>query len=148
MSTPGDTFDRSTPFDLDRFVDAQERVYPHVLREIKGGRKYTRWMWFIFPQIAGLGSSSMARLYAIASLDEAAAYMSHPLLSERLIECCEAVRDVKERTAEQIFGWPDVLKLCSCLTLFDCVRPQSIFSQLLDQYYGGKRDEKTLELLK
>jgi uncharacterized protein (DUF1810 family) len=136
-------------FDLNRFVQAQEEVYPQALSEIKRGQKRSHWMWFIFPQIDGLGSSSTAKFYAIKSKDEAKAYLNHPLLGKRLLECSEVLSRIEGKSAEEIFGYPDDLKLRSCMTLFACVsEPDSIFSRVLDQYYGSQPDARTRELLK
>lgn len=136
------------PYDLRRFVDAQEKVYDRALAEIKSGFKRSHWMWYVFPQIAGLGFSSTSQHYAIKSLDEAKAYLAHPTLGRRLVECAEAALAVEGRTAYEIFGPPDNLKLRSCATLFACVSPAgSPFEKLLDKYFQGKRDDKTLELL-
>lgn len=133
---------------LQRFVDAQERVYRGALAEIGRGRKSGHWMWFIFPQIAGLGASSTSQRYAISSLDEAQAYLNHPLLGSRLTECVKTVNQLTGRTAAQIFGFPDVLKLRSSLTLFEAADPSNPhFSQALEKYYEGKRDEATLQKL-
>lgn len=136
------------PHDLKRFVLAQEGVYEQALSEIRRGRKQSHWMWFIFPQIDGLGFSSMAKRYAIQSSAEAVAYLNHPVLGPRLIECTEAALSVEGRTALDIFGSPDDVKLRSCATLFEAVSsPGSAFERLLDKYYAGKRDSKTLEIL-
>lgn len=136
------------PFDLDRFVSAQDPVYPQVLAELRTGRKRTHWIWFVFPQIAGLGFSSTSVHYSIRSLAEARAYLQHPLLGPRLNECAEAVLAVQGRTAQQIMPYPDDLKLRSSMTLFErAAGPGSVFSRVLDRYYQGRRDERTLELL-
>lgn len=136
------------PYDLRRFVEAQEKVYDRALAEIKSGFKRSHWMWYVFPQVAGLGFSSTSQHYAIKSLDEAKAYLAHPLLGPRLVECVEAALAVEGRTAYEIFGPPDDMKLRSCATLFACVSPPgSSFEKLLDKYFRGKRDEKTLQLL-
>lgn len=136
------------PYDLRRFVDAQQNAYERALAEIKSGIKRSHWMWYVFPQIAGLGFSSTSQHYAIKSLDEAKAYLAHPLLGPRLIECAEAALGIEGRSAHEIFGSPDDLKLRSCATLFACVSPAgSPFEKLLDKYFQGKRDEKTLQLL-
>lgn len=138
----------SDPHDLNRFVQAQEGDYEQALREIRSGRKQSHWMWYIFPQYDGLGVSSTAKHYAIKSLQEAQAYLDHPLLGPRLVECAEAVLGVQGRTATEIFGFPDDMKLKSCATLFAQVSPAgSVFEQLLARYYRGERDEKTLQLL-
>ena len=136
-------------FDLNRFVQAQEQVYPQALSEIKRGQKRSHWMWFVFPQLDGLGSSSTAKFYAIKSKDEAKAYLNHPLLGRRLVECAEVLLKLQGKSAEEIFGYPDDLKLRSSVTLFASVsEPGSVFSRVLDQYYGSQPDAKTLELLK
>lgn len=135
------------PYDLRRFVQAQEGDYAQALAEVRSGRKRSHWMWYVFPQYAGLGFSSTAQHYAIKSLDEARAYLQHPLLGPRLTECFEAVLGVEGKTAHEIFGSPDDLKLRSCATLFACISPPgSVFEQLLDKYFEGRRDEKTLRL--
>jgi uncharacterized protein (DUF1810 family) len=138
----------SDPFNLARFVGAQEDDYDRALAEITSGRKRSHWMWYIFPQLAGLGFSSTAQFYAIQSLDEARAYLAHPLLGPRLLACAEATVAVEGRSAHDIFGSPDDLKLRSCATLFACAsEPGSVFEQLLAKYYAGERDPRTLELL-
>jgi len=135
-------------YELRRFVEAQARFYDRALAEIKSGFKRSHWMWYVFPQVAGLGFSSTSQHYAIKSVDEAKAYLAHPLLGPRLVECVEAALAVEGRTAYEIFGPPDDMKLRSCATLFTCVSPAgSPFEKLLDKYFHGKRDEKTLELL-
>jgi uncharacterized protein (DUF1810 family) len=139
----------STPFALDRFVSAQASVYSQALAEIRRGQKRTHWIWFIFPQIAGLGHSSTSMHYAIESLEEARAYLKHPLLGPRLIECAEAVLAVEGRTASEIFPYPDDLKLRSSMTLFAAVAgPESVFVRVLEKYFQGKHDERTLQLSK
>ncbi|MCC7349263.1 MAG: DUF1810 domain-containing protein [Phycisphaerales bacterium] len=136
------------PHDLDRFVRAQEPAYAQALAEIKAGRKRSHWMWFIFPQVAGLGFSSTSRHFAIQNLAEVRAYLRHPLLGPRLIECVEAALSVDGRSAYDIFGSSDDLKLRSCATLFACVSPAgSVFEQLLEKYFQSHRDDKTLHLL-
>jgi uncharacterized protein (DUF1810 family) len=136
------------PYDLARFVSAQESTYERALAEIKRGDKRSHWMWFIFPQLDGLGFSSTAKLYAIKNIDEARAYLDHPVLGARLRECAEAALAVPGRTAHEIFGSPDDMKLRSSATLFACVSPSgSVFHQLLDKYYDGARDDQTLHLL-
>lgn len=131
-------------YDLDRFVLAQMQVYEDVLAELRRGEKTGHWMWFIFPQVAGLGSSDMSRRYAIASLDEAVAYLAHPVLGARLLECASAVLATRGRTAKEIFGPIDAVKLRSCATLFHRAAPnEPLFGELLDRYYGGVADEAT-----
>ena len=132
------------PFELDRFVLAQERDYDRALAEIKNGRKESHWMWYMFPQFDGLGSSSTARFYAIKTFDEARAYLQHPVLGPRLTRCAEALLGLDGHTAQEIFGYPDVLKLQSCATLFASMSPPgSVFERLLGKYYAGQRDGKT-----
>jgi len=136
------------PHNLSRFVQAQASDYERALAEIRGGRKRSHWIWYIFPQIDGLGSSSMSKLYAIKSLAEAEAYLAHPVLGHRLVECSEAALDIGGKTANQIFGSPDDMKLKSCATLFACVSSEgSVFDRLLAKYFQARRDEKTLRLL-
>ncbi len=135
-------------YELARFVQAQEGVYPQALAEVKSGRKRSHWMWFVFPQFQGLGSSSTSRRYAIKSLAEAHAYLAHPVLGPRLQASCEAVLAVRGRSVHDIFGSPDDMKLKSCATLFERVAPPaSVFARLLDACFGGQRDEATLRLL-
>ncbi len=135
-------------FNLNRFVDAQAGDYDHALAEITRGRKRSHWMWYIFPQIDGLGFSSMSQRYAIKSVAEAKAYLDHPVLGPRLVECAEAALKVEGRTANEIFGSPDDLKLRSSATLFASVTPEdSVFARLLAKYFQDERDGKTLQLL-
>jgi uncharacterized protein (DUF1810 family) len=137
--------DGPDPFDLKRFVRAQEPDYKRALEEIAAGRKRSHWMWYIFPQFAGLGLSSTSRHYAIGSLDEARAYLAHPILGPRLIECAGATLTVKGRSAHDIFGSPDDMKLRSSVTLFSLVSPEnSVFHRVLEKYFEGKGDERTL----
>jgi uncharacterized protein (DUF1810 family) len=132
---------------LDRFIRAQEWTYEEALIELRAGKKRSHWMWFIFPQLEGLGRSATAQHYAIKSLDEARAYLAHPLLGERLRECVAVLLGLEGRSAEDIFGYPDVLKLHSSLTLFDQVSDgDDIFVRALNKYYGGERDGATLRL--
>jgi uncharacterized protein (DUF1810 family) len=136
------------PDDMERFVRAQHAIYADVLAELRGGQKRTHWMWFIFPQIEGLGSSATSRAYAIRSIDEARRYLSHPVLGPRLHECAAALLAVRGRSAAQIFGHPDDLKLRSSMTLFaEAAGPGSVFEQVLNSYFGGERDARTLQLL-
>lgn len=136
------------PHDLGRFLNAQAGVYDHALAEIGRGRKTSHWMWYIFPQFEGLGFSSTSRRYSIKSVAEAEAYLDHPVLGKRLIACAEAVLGVDGRTAFEIFGSPDDMKLKSSATLFASVSPpDSVFARLLDKYYKGEQDEKTLRLI-
>ena len=136
------------PHWLVRFVEAQESTYAQALSEIRAGRKQSHWMWFVFPQLAGLGPSPASVYYAIGSLEEADAYLRHPVLGPRLLECMDAVLAVEGRSAAEIFGSPDDLKLRSCATLFARVSPPgSVFEQVLAKYYDGEPDPMTLELL-
>jgi uncharacterized protein (DUF1810 family) len=133
---------------LNRFVKAQEDDYEQALGEIRSGRKQSHWMWYIFPQFDGLGFSSTSKRYSIKSVAEAKAYLAHPVLGPRLRECAEAVLGVEGRSAFEIFGSPDDMKLRSCATLFGYVSPEgSVFEQLISKYYRGERDCKTLRLL-
>lgn len=134
--------------DLERFVTAQDAVWPDVQAELAAGEKRSHWMWFVFPQLAGLGSSAMARHYALHSLDEARAWLAHPLLGARLREALGLLLAVPERSALQILGSPDDLKLCSCLTLFNAAAPgEDLFARALQRFYGGRPDARTLALL-
>ena len=135
------------PFDLQRFVRAQAPVIDGVLEELCQGRKTSHWMWFVFPQHVALGMSATAQHFGIRSLDEARAYLAHPVLGPRLKQCCGILLDVQGRSAHEIFGSPDDLKLRSCLTLFELAEPgDSVFVRCLDKYYGGQRDELTITL--
>ena len=138
----------SDPYDLERFVQAQAPCYDEALAEIKNGRKRSHWMWFIFPQLEGLGYSVMSRRYAIKSAAEAKAYLAHPLLGPRLTTCSEALLSLGKKSAHQIFGSPDDMKLKSCATLFASVSPEgSVCHQLLSKYFEGESDSRTLQLL-
>lgn len=139
---------KDDPFDLERFVRAQEPSYATALAEIQTGRKLSHWMWYVFPQLAGLGSSPTAEYYAITSREEAQAYLRHPVLGPRLIACAEAACAVRARSAREIFGSPDDLKLRSSATLFAQVSPAgSAFHRLLDRFFDGQPDARTLQLL-
>lgn len=136
------------PFDLKRFVDAQRTVYEHARAELLAGRKTTHWMWFIFPQIEGLGRSPTARRYAIRSLDEARAYLAHPILGPRLVECTQIVNRIEGKSAREIFGSPDDLKFRSSLTLFARAAPEEpVFEQALAKYFDSEPDPLTVERL-
>jgi uncharacterized protein (DUF1810 family) len=138
----------SDPFDLQRFVDAQARVYAQVIDELGAGRKRSHWIWFVFPQIAGLGSSSTAARYAISSLDEARAYLRHDVLGPRLRECTRLVNAIQDRSIGQIFGSPDDMKVRSSMTLFARATPDNgDFVELLARYYDGEDDPLTLQRL-
>jgi uncharacterized protein (DUF1810 family) len=137
-------------FDLDRFVAAQDGggSYEHAIAELRNGRKTGHWMWYVFPQLAGLGQSPTSRFYAISSVEEASAYLAHPVLGARLRECAEIVAGLSGRTAEQIFGGIDAMKLRSAMTLFRHTDPdEPLFRQVLDQYFGGVSDPVTERLL-
>jgi uncharacterized protein (DUF1810 family) len=135
-------------YNLQRFLRAQDHVYDAVLDELRAGGKSSHWMWFIFPQITGLGRSGTAQTFAIASLDEAKAYLQHPVLGSRLRECTQLVINVDGRSAEQIFGYPDHLKFRSCLTLFMTATTENkVFRDALLKYFDGKPDTLTLDIL-
>lgn len=136
------------PYNLQRFVDAQDPIFEHVLRELRAGAKREHWMWFIFPQIKGLGSSPMAQKFAISSREEAAAYLKHPILGPRLRECTRLVTEVEGRTIHQIFGYPDDLKFHSSMTLFaHATSDKEVFNAALKKYFAGEFDRLTLERL-
>ena len=133
---------------LDKFVSAQARDYDTALYEIRGGRKRSHWMWYIFPQLQGLGFSSTAQYYGIQDLEQAMDYMEHPVLGPRLVEISEALPALDSSNPSAVMGYPDDLKLCSCMTLFELAAPdQPVFGRVLDKFYGGRRDYRTLELL-
>jgi uncharacterized protein (DUF1810 family) len=134
-------------FDLQRFLDAQAAVYRRVVEELSRGQKRTHWMWFIFPQIAGLGFSAMAQRFAIGSRAEAVAYLEHDLLGPRLVECTGLVLVASEKTVTDILGSPDDMKFRSCMTLFDAVSKQEIFAEAIAAFYPDGRDRATLALL-
>ena len=135
-------------FELQRFVDAQAPVMDAVRRELRDGRKRSHWMWFVFPQLVGLGHSAMAHRYAVASLAEARAYLGHPLLGPRLVELTDLVNRVEGRSAREVFGSPDDLKFHSSMTLFALARPdEPAFREALDRYFGGVPDKGTLDRL-
>ena len=135
-------------YDLDRFLKGQARNYDAALREIREGCKRSHWMWYVFPQIQGLGYSSTAQYYAIKDLGEAKAYLQHPILRERLLEISGALLQLNTHNASEVFGWPDDMKLRSSMTLFAEAEPTcEVFQKVLDQYFGGKKDENTLSIL-
>lgn len=138
-----------TLYDLERFVAAQQEVYASALAELRGGRKRTHWMWFIFPQVIGLGFSATSKRYAIKSREEARCYLVHPILGARLRECAEVVLAVEGRSVSDIFGYPDNLKLKSSMTLFAQIAegPDSVFARVLEKYFQGEQDIKTLDIL-
>jgi uncharacterized protein (DUF1810 family) len=135
------------PFDLQRFVDAQAPVYRRVVAELRHGRKQSHWMWFIFPQLAGLGHSPMARRFAISSREEAVAYLGHDVLGPRLRECTALVNAVEGRTIREILGSPDDVKFCSSMTLFGTVSSDAVFAAAIAKFYGDRSDQRTLDLL-
>ena len=135
------------PDDLNRFISAQEGVYAGALAEIRRGEKRGHWMWFIFPQIMGLGSSPTARFYAVRGAGEARRYLLHPVLGTRLVECTRAVLAIEGRSMEAVFGYPDFLKLKSCMTLFETAAGEPYFAQVLEKHYAGERDTLTLDIL-
>jgi uncharacterized protein (DUF1810 family) len=139
----------SDRFDLDRFVEAQAGVYEQACAELRAGRKRSHWMWFVFPQIRGLGSSEMAVRYGISGQEEARAYLDHPVLGPRLLECAGIVVGLEGKTVGEIFGYPDDLKFHSSMTLFGEVEgpAERVFHQALKKYFGGKTDQATLERL-
>jgi uncharacterized protein (DUF1810 family) len=137
----------SDPFDLQRFLDAQEGTYETALAEISRGAKRSHWMWFIFPQLGGLGSSVMARRFAIGSIEEARAYLAHPILGSRYRACVSALQDLTGMSAEGVFGPVDAQKLHSSLTLFLAVSDLPLFKAAIDHWFGGKRDEASLHKL-
>ena len=151
MAHSNDSHSTDDPYNLSRFLRAQEDDYEQALSEIRGGRKRTHWMWYIFPQLDGLAFSSTSKHYAIKSIEEARAYLAHPVLGPRLLECAEAAVRVEGRTAREVFGSPDDLKFRSCLTLFhqaaSADSDRALFTEALNQFYRGQADARTLELL-
>lgn len=138
----------SDDYNLQTFLTAQAPTYDTVLAELQAGRKSSHWIWFIFPQIAGLGHSTMAQQFAIASLEEANAYLQHPVLGQRLPECTQLVLDVNGRSAEEIFPYPDYLKFRSCMTLFiSAATDNTLFKNALAKYFDGQPDQLTLDIL-
>ena len=137
------------PYDLNRFLEAQATNYADALAELRAGRKRSHWMWYVFPQIAGLGNSAMSARYSIRSEVEARAYLAHPILGPRMIECVEALLAIENRSARDIMGSPDDLKLRSSATLFaEVSEPGSVFERVVNQYYSSDPDAKTLEILR
>jgi uncharacterized protein (DUF1810 family) len=136
------------PFDLRRFSDAQDRIYDTVLAELRAGAKRSHWIWFVFPQLRGLGHSATAARYGISSVEEARAYLGHPVLGARLLECVRLVAGIDGRSADDIFGWPDNLKVRSSMTLFARATDENAeFRAVLDKFYDGEDDPATVELL-
>lgn len=145
MSDPRES---APQLDFSRFTSAQAPVYSAALHELQSGRKRSHWMWFIFPQLDGLGFSQTTRFYAIKSLEEARQYLAHPLLGARLLECTRTVLAVQGVPASEILPYPDDLKFLSCMTLFAALSaPGSLFEQALEKYFGGERDQRTLDIL-
>lgn len=135
-------------YNIQRFHQAQEHSYQNAFSEIRNGKKTSHWMWFVFPQIAGLGYSEISKLYAIRDLKEAELFLKDPILGERLIAITQLLLEIKGKTAHEIFGHPDDLKLQSCMTLFSSLKDaHPVFQQVLDKYYGGQKDLRTLELI-
>lgn len=139
---------KENPYNLDRFLDAQSGIYDRVAKELRAGQKTSHWMWFIFPQVRGLGHRETSIFFAISSLDEAVAYLQHPVLGSRLRECCHLLLQVEGKSANQIFGFPDDLKLKSSMTLFAQADTHStLFQSVLGRYFEGNPDPRTLDLL-
>ena len=134
------------PFDLARFVTAQAPIYANVLTELRDAYKRSHWMWFVFPQLRGLGVSSTAQFYGLTSLDEAKAYLDHRVLGPRLIECTAIVMEAKASSLHAIFGSPDDVKFCSSMTLFDLAAPDGVFGQAVERWCNGNRDERTIAM--
>jgi uncharacterized protein (DUF1810 family) len=138
----------SDPLDLQRFVDAQAHTYAQALAELRTGEKRTHWMWFVFPQVAGLGRSGMAQRFALANAAEARAYLAHPILGRRLVECARALTALDTEDADAVFGAVDAMKLRSSMTLFAVATPEEpVFREVLDHYFGGRLDEATTSRL-
>jgi uncharacterized protein (DUF1810 family) len=136
-------------FNLGRFVQAQEKDYDRVLLELRTGRKESHWMWYVFPQLVGLGHSPKSQQYAIQSIDEATAYLDHPILGTRLLECMRILLELRDRSATEVLGTPNDFKLQSCATLFACVSPgNSVPHDVLEKYFSGRQDARTIEFLK
>ncbi len=148
MTKTSDISNADDPFQLSRFIIAQESIYDAVLEELREGQKQSHWMWYIFPQIDGLAQSATSKYYAIKSIEEAQQYLEHPVLGKRLVECTELVLAVQGRSISQIFGYPDDMKFKSSMTLFaQATPPHSVFAQALDKYYNGEQDAKTVQIL-
>ena len=140
--------DPNDPHDLKRFLDAQQNTYGQAISELRMGKKRTHWMWFIFPQFAGLGFSGQSKLYAIKSLDEARAYLEHPILGPRLVDAAKACLEIEGRSAPDVFGWPDDMKLRSSMTLFSVASSgETVFHDVLAKFFDGKPDGRTVELI-
>src|SRR6186713_3192207 len=137
----------SSEYNLQRFIDAQEASYEIALSEIKSGRKKSHWMWYIFPQVQGLGFSETSKFYAIKNISEARAFLEHPVLGERLVRICNALLHLESDNAHNIFGSPDDLKLRSSMTLFSSLNINPVFQKLLDKFFNGIKDDKTLQII-
>ena len=134
---------------LTRFLEAQQNIYPQVVKELQSGNKTSHWMWFIFPQMDGLGHSATAKYYSIKTIDEAKEYLMHPILGKRLLECANIMVEIENKTADEIFGYPDIMKLRSSMTLFIFIAPEhKVFAAVLKKYFNGKEDEQTISILK
>ena len=143
-----DTTDIDDDFDLSRFLNAQEAIYGKVLAELRSGQKQSHWMWYIFPQIEGLGESAVSKRYAITCLEEARQYLKHPVLGPRLLECADLVLVIEDRSVSEIFGYPDDLKLKSSMTLFSCIpEADPVFKEVLEKYFRGSLDSRTIRQL-
>ena len=139
----------SEKYNLNRFIERQKEDYPTALKEIQNGRKESHWMWWIFPQLKGLGFSYTSTEYGIADLEEAKAYLQNPYLHNNLVTICNALLQLESNDAGLVMGYPDDLKLCSSMTLFDCAGPdEAVFGQVIDKFFGGKRDERTIQMLR
>lgn len=138
----------SDPEDLNRFIDAQDESYDAIVRELETGKKVTHWMWYVFPQIAGLGRSATAKFFAIHDQNEARAYLTHPILGQRLLECTKILLALERKSARNIFGDIDALKLRSSMTLFSSIAGgDSVYQEVIDKYFEGQPDQKTLDIL-
>ena len=137
----------SSEYNLERFIDAQEASYEIALSEIKSGRKKSHWMWYIFPQVQGLGFSETSKFYAIKDIGEAKAFLEHPVLGERLVRICNALLHLESDNAHNIFGSPDDLKLRSSMTLFSSLNINPVFQKLLEKFFNGIKDDKTLQII-
>ena len=139
----------NTDNSLSIFLVAQQNIYPQVVKELESGKKTTHWMWFIFPQIEGLGNSATAKYYSIKTIEEAKEYLMHPILGKRLLECTNIIAEIENKTADEIFGYTDTIKLRSCMTLFNFFAPEhKVFAAVLKKYFNGVEDEQTLFILK
>ena len=135
-------------YNLSRFIEAQETTYKGAMLELARGRKESHWIWYVFPQIEGLGKSDTAKLYSIKSLEEGRAYLEHPVLGQRLIEACEILLSLKNTSIDEVMGFPDDLKLLSSMTLFETIsKPKSIFTKIIEVYFDGERDKNSLEII-